>query len=84
MCNRHGKMKAVFYYESQENVKLIDQTVGRLEAPVLEGIFQSLRNVVCAPLIRENLEITEFGMENVTEVTAAQVRKVVARFLLLS
>ena len=74
MCNKHGKLKAVFYYDSMEHVKLVDQSVGRLETPVIDGVFQSLRSVVCAPLIRENLETTEFAMGNVGDVSAAQVR----------
>src|SRR4051794_32868301 len=76
MYNQYGKMKAVFYYDTQEHVKRIDQTVGRLDSPIIEGIFASLRDVVCAPLIRESLEVTEFSIGNMGEITAAQVRTI--------
>lgn len=74
MTNKHGKLKAVFYYDSMEHVKLVDQAVGRLDTAVLETVFNNLKGTVCAPLIRENLEITEFAIPEDGEISAAQVR----------
>jgi len=73
MVNEYGKFRAVFCYGSPEKIKTADMRIGALPLEHLQQNWSLLRNTVCSPVIRENLELAEYGIQRSEVPKAALV-----------